>query len=112
MSSAPHELVHTTIATWTLAIQRALQGYGIEAEPLMLEAGIDPASVLDPEFRVAVVNMWKLWRLSVERTGNDAFGLQVAANLYPTHLNAMVFALQASATCAKLCSVFSVTSRW
>ncbi|HBN8269461.1 MULTISPECIES: AraC family transcriptional regulator [Pseudomonas] len=98
MSSAPHELVHTTIATWTLAIQRALQGYGIEAEPLMLEAGIDPASVLDPEFRVAVVNMWKLWRLSVERTGNDAFGLQVAANLYPTHLNAMVFALQASAT--------------
>ncbi|SEK22568.1 AraC-type DNA-binding protein [Atopomonas hussainii] len=98
MHSAPHELVHTTIATWALAIQRALQGYGIEAEPLMREAGIDPGAVLDPESRVAVVNMWKLWHLSVEKTANDAFGLQVAASLYPTHLNAMVFALQASTT--------------
>ena len=98
MSSAAHELTHTTIATWILAIQRALQVYGVEAESLMREAGIDPTLVRDPEQRVAVVNMWKLWRLCVERTGNDAFGLQVAATLYPTHLNAMVFALQASAT--------------
>lgn len=98
MSSAAHELAHTTIATWALAIQRALQGYAIEAAPLMLEAGIDPGAIRDPELRVAVVNMWKLWRLCVERTGDDAFGLQVAANLYPTHLNAMIFALQASAT--------------
>ena len=98
MSSPPHELAHTTIATWALAIQRALQGYGIEAVPLMLEAGIDPRVIRDPELRVAVVNMWKLWRLCVERTGDDSFGLQVAANLYPTHLNALIFALQASST--------------
>lgn len=98
MSNPAHELVHTTIATWLLAIQRALQAYGIEAEPLMREAGIDPLLARDPEQRVAVVNMWKLWQLCVERTGNDAFGLRVAANFYPTHLNAMIFTLQASAT--------------
>ena len=96
--SSPPGTAHTTIATWALAIQRALQGYGIEAVPLMLEAGIDPRVIRDPELRVAVVNMWKLWRLCVERTGDDSFGLQVAANLYPTHLNALIFALQASST--------------
>ena len=78
----------------------------------MLEAGIDPASVLDPEFRVAVVNMWKLWRLSVERTGNDAFGLQVAANLYPHTSMPWSLPCRPAPLCAKLCSVFSVTSRW
>ena len=81
MSSPPHELAHTTSATWALAIQRALQGYGIEAVPLMLEAGIDPREIRDPELRVAVVNMWKLWRLCVERTGDDSLGLQDAANI-------------------------------
>lgn len=98
MSNAAHELAHTTIATWTLAIQRALLTSGIEADTLLREVGIDAQSIRDPEQRVTVATMWRLWRLSVAHTGNDAFGLLVAESLYPTHLNALLSALQASST--------------
>lgn len=98
MQTAAHELAHTTIATWVLAVERALQVAGVEPAALMREVGVDPQLIRDPERRITVANMWKLWRAAVEKTGDDAFGLRVAEHLFPTHLNALLFALQASTT--------------
>ena len=98
MQTNPHELGHTTIATWALAIERALLAAGVDPLPLFAAAGIPHDIISDAEQRIPVANMWKLWRAAVEKTANDAFGLEAAEYMFPTYLNALLFAMQASAS--------------
>jgi len=87
---------HTTIGTWALAINRALKGKGFDSAPIFKEVGIDLSSLKNPDFRIPVSTMHKLWRKATELTEDDAFGLTVAENVFPTHLSALLFALQSS----------------
>lgn len=87
---------HTTLATWALAIERALIAEGHDPAPLFNIANIDRAMINNPEARLPIMSMWALWRAAVEHTGNDAFGITVAEHVFPTHLNALLFAIQSS----------------
>ena len=91
------ETEHTTLASWALAIERAVQKQAIDIAPLYQRSGIDRTLLSEPEARILTTDMWKLWHVAVDMSGDDAFGLYVAQSIFPTHLNALVFALQASA---------------
>lgn len=87
---------HTTLATWALAIERALLSLGHDPEPLFAQAGIERGLISNPEARIPTVSMWALWRCAIEKTQDDAFGITVAEHVFPTHLNALLFAIQSS----------------
>lgn len=87
---------HTTLATWALAIERALLSLGHDPEPLFTQAGIERELINNPEARIPTISMWALWRLAIEKTEDDAFGITVAEHVFPTHLNALLFAIQSS----------------
>ncbi|GLQ30438.1 AraC family transcriptional regulator [Litoribrevibacter albus] len=89
---------HTTLATWALAVERALQTEGADTVEIFKKANIDRNTLLETDARIPVSTMWQLWRAAVEITGNDAIGIRVAETLFPTHLNALMFAMQASET--------------
>lgn len=81
---------YTTISAWPLAIAKALQQRGIEPTALLQQAGIDyQALQQDPDGRVDIRCMTRLWHLSEQQTGDSAFGLSVAACAMPTHFRAL-----------------------
>lgn len=92
-----HHDEHTTLASWALAIERALLRHDVDTKAMFAELGIDYQQLCVPEARLPTRTMWTIWQAALEKTSDDAFGLQVAQGVFPTHLNALVFALQASA---------------
>ncbi len=89
---------HTTLASWALAIERALLAEGVDSEDVFRKAEINRDELLATDARIPVIKMWQLWRAAVSASNNDAIGIRVAETLFPTHLNALMFALQASET--------------
>jgi AraC-like DNA-binding protein len=92
-----HQEEHTTLASWALAIERALLRHDVDTKAMFAELGIDYQQLCEPEARLPTRVMWTIWHAALQQTKDDAFGLQVAQGVFPTHLNALVFALQASA---------------
>lgn len=86
----------TTIASWAHVVCTAIEARGVNTEPLLLRANISPDSLLDPEGRIPVSKMTRLWALAVEATGDDAFGLSVPNYIQPTTFHALGFALMVS----------------
>lgn len=81
-----------------LPVASALRLRGEDPVALMEAAGIDPAKVADPEWRVC----WDTWNVfmaeCVERTGEEAFGLLAAEQLRPQVLRSLGLAWLASDT--------------
>ncbi|WP_220811679.1 AraC family transcriptional regulator [Pseudomonas paralcaligenes] len=92
--------VHT-IATWALAVSRALEAEGFASAALLGEAGIDPAWLNDSDRRIPVALMSRLWRAARRVSGDDCFGLRVARHCFPTDFHGLLFAIQSSATIAE-----------
>jgi AraC-like DNA-binding protein len=88
----------TSLASWGLAMAKALQSRGCDAESLFARAGLDFAALGDPEARYPVQTTALLWRLAVEATGDPSFGLEVARHTSPTTFHALGFSLAASAS--------------
>lgn len=88
----------TALASWARAIRKALLAQRLDADALLQQAGIDPATLADPDARVPVVQTSRLWRLAVTATGDEALGLKVAREVQPTTFHALGYALAASAT--------------
>jgi AraC-like DNA-binding protein len=86
----------STLATLILPIAKALRLQGIDPMQLMDEAGIDAASVINPDRRIPVANMRALWRLAGEASGDEAFGLLAAEQLQPATLQGLGLAVLAS----------------
>ncbi|WP_430459553.1 AraC family transcriptional regulator [Thalassolituus sp. LLYu03] len=85
MSASP-----TTIAAWALAICKALRASGFDPAPLLDEQGLDLAQLeKEPESRIAIDTMTRFWLRVEERTGNPAFGLEVARHVQPMHFRAL-----------------------
>lgn len=96
MSSTPAQ--HSTLATFVLPIAQTLRQHGVDAMAVMEQAGIDPASVINPDRRVAPAAMQRLLALCVEATGDEAFGLLAAEQTQPQVLNGLGLAWLASDT--------------
>jgi AraC-like DNA-binding protein len=88
----------TTINTWAIALVRTLDARGCDGRGLLREAGLDPALLGDPNGRVPVSGMVRLWRLAVAATGDACLGLKVAAHVQPATFHSLGLALLASQT--------------
>lgn len=104
----------STLASWSRAVRRALREAGCDAEALFREAGLDPERLDDPQARYPIARSTKLWRLAVQATGNEAFGLAAARRAELTSFHALGFAVMASPTlgdafarCARYLAVVS-----
>lgn len=88
----------TTLTSWSRAVRRALDNHGCDSAALFAQAGLDLAALNDPTARYSLSSTTKLWRLSVEATGNPCFGLEVASAVTQTTFHALGYSLAASST--------------
>ncbi|MFO8111835.1 MAG: AraC family transcriptional regulator [Desulfosalsimonadaceae bacterium] len=88
----------TTISTWTATVLQAVQSYGYAAENLLAEAGIDEKLLSDPDARIRIEEMSRLWKLAVRVTGDACVGLNAASHIRPTTFHALGFALMVSSS--------------
>ncbi len=86
----------TTLNTWANALVRTLQARGCDADDLLRRAGLDPGMLKDPNGRVPVRNMARLWALAVRETGDPCLGLKAAAFVQPATFHGLGMALLAS----------------
>lgn len=89
---------HTVLASWARVIRRTLDASGCDSAHLLHEAGLSTEMLNDPNGRCPAQAMAKLWRLSAQATGDDAFGLKVARHVMPTSFHALWQAQSASQT--------------
>ncbi|EIK96252.1 AraC family transcriptional regulator [Pseudomonas sp. M47T1] len=87
-----------TIATWAQVIARTLEAQGIASGPLLHEAGIGRFNLHDPNQRIELEGMSAFWRAARRASGDECFGLRVAACSYPTDFHGLQFAVQSSST--------------
>jgi AraC-like DNA-binding protein len=88
----------TALASWAIAIRKALDAAGVDSAALFREAGLDRAALDDPDARYPVEKTTRLWQLAVAATGDSGFGLKVASQVTPTTFHALGYAIAASAT--------------
>jgi AraC-like DNA-binding protein len=106
--------VSTTIGSYGLAIQKALEANGYDAAGLFAAAGMDSAPSNDPLQRLTTAQVAALFRECVKLTGNPAVGLTVARFMHPSTLHALGYSLLASSTlrdcCERLVNYFRLAS--
>jgi AraC-like DNA-binding protein len=104
----------TALTSWAKAIRRALDAAGQDSARLFAAAGLDAALLDDPSARYPVAATTRLWRLAVDATDDDGFGLSVARHVGQTTFHALGYALNASATLheafARVLRYFAVVS--
>jgi AraC-like DNA-binding protein len=88
----------TALGSWGLAIVAALRSRGTDAEPLLAQVGLSLEALADPNRRHALEVTTRLWRLSVQATGDPAFGIEVARHTTYQTFHALGFAVATSAT--------------
>ncbi|MDX1496909.1 MAG: AraC family transcriptional regulator [Salinisphaeraceae bacterium] len=86
----------TTLSSWVRCIKAALDARGIDSLALFAQAGLDPSSLSDPNARYPQAGITALWRLAVQASGDEAFGLDVSRQVNQTTFHAMGYSLLAS----------------
>ena len=104
----------TTIGTYGLAIQKALEANGYDATGIFAAAGITHVPTKDPTERLSTAEIAALFKECVTLTGNPAVGLTVARFMHPSTLHALGYSLLASSTlrdcCERLANYFRLVS--
>ncbi len=89
----------TTLASVTALLATSLrEEYGIDPEPIFLQADLPLATPESPQLRYPLVKMRKLWALSREASGDEAIGLKTGWYAKPTHFYAFGYSWLASST--------------
>ncbi len=105
----------TTLASTTAVLATSLQAeYGIDPEPIFLQAGLPLTPPESPQLRYPLVKLRQLWDLSREASGDEAIGLKTGRYAKPTHFYAFGYSWLASSTLLgamrRLTSYFQVMS--
>lgn len=104
----------TTIASYSLAIRKALEANGYDASDVFEAAGVHHTPSHDPLERLTTNQVAALFRESVKLSNNPAFGLTVARFMHPSSIHALGYALLASSTmrdaCERLVYYFRIAS--
>ena len=79
-------------------MMRTLRSYGLDTEALFAQVGLASPTSFTSQDRVEAVAMQKLWRLAVEQTADEAFGIRFAQQLHPMSLHGLGFSWMASDT--------------
>ncbi len=88
----------STITSWARLIWEGLGTYGLDADSVFRDVGLDPEALKDSGARYSVPAMGRLWRAATERSGDPCFGLVAAAQWHPTTWHGLGYAWLASAT--------------
>ena len=92
-------LAQTTLATVVRAIAKTLDvQYGIDPLPIFQRIGIEFDHINGNELRLPVTTLSILWQRCAESSGDEAFGLRVAAHTGAVNLYGIDLALYASQT--------------
>jgi AraC-like DNA-binding protein len=89
----------TTLASITAVLETSLrEEYGIDPEPIFLQAGLPMAPPGSPQLRYPLAKIRELWALSKEASGDEAIGLKTGWCVKPAHLYAFGYSWLASST--------------
>lgn len=92
----------TSLASWVLAVKRAVEGQGVDAEALMREVGMDLGLLNDPLARFPARQTLAFWQRAIEATQDPLLGLAVARHINPLTFHALGYAGLASRDLADL----------
>ncbi|GIU09546.1 MULTISPECIES: AraC family transcriptional regulator [unclassified Shewanella] len=93
---------YSTIAAWSLAIARALSVSNIEPSALFKQVGLDLDELeAQPDARVDIDKMTRLWQAAEKASTSAAFGLTVGRYAYPMHFHNLGKLLMASDSLAQ-----------
>jgi len=89
----------STLASTTALLAAALrEDYGIDPEPIYLQAGISLRPPETPQLRYPISKIRKLWELARIASGDDAIGLKTGGHAKPAHFYAFGYSWLASST--------------
>ncbi len=89
----------TTLASATALLETSLrEEYGIDPEPIFVQAGLALTRPESPQLRYPLVKIRKLWGLSREASGDEEIGLKTGRYAKPTHFYAFGYSWLASST--------------
>ena len=86
-----------------VTIYQTLESYGVDADQVMRNAGVDLARVQDPTTRLEPSVHRRIVGEAVERTGDCSFGLRFSDFVHPTSFHALGLALLSSSTLSAFC---------
>ena len=95
MNLAPEPSV---LASWVRTIVDALEAQGATPGEVLQAAGLEADALTDPNARISVVAMARLWRRAAERVGDPAFGLKASKYIRHTTFHALGTSVLASST--------------
>lgn len=97
MPNEPTRSATTSVGS-AAAIVRALEARGLDGRAIARDAGIAAPVLGDPDARVPLPALTRLWGLAVAATGDPCLGLAVPRFATPTSLHGLGYAVTASAT--------------
>jgi len=86
----------TLAATVRLIVETLETEYGLKAEALFKDAGLDMSKLSLPGARYPFSKLQLLWHSAVEKTGDQCFGLVAGTHIRPTSFHALGFSWLAS----------------
>lgn len=94
----------SVIAGYGLTIARALEFAGVDPNRVFAAAGIKEPLSNDPLKRLSLDNVTELYRVCVEVTGDEYFGLKVAKFMHASTLHALGYGMLASTSLMDFCT--------
>ena len=72
----------TLISCWVQVAHRAATRFGLDADAIFVDAGIDPAVLYQPESRIPSHKVKSVWEMSAKLSGCPTYGLRAAEVAY------------------------------
>lgn len=91
-------MAHTTIATASQALWLTLRGYGIDADRLFRDQGVDTSRWHEQGARFEDALLDELWSSALKASGDPCLGLRIADHWHPSQLHALGYAWLVSDT--------------
>lgn len=93
----------THFAPATSLLWKYLESIDIDPEPLFKSSGIDPVLLQNPNARISVTNVDKLWQSVSQVIEDPCFAIDMAEFWHPSQIGALGYALLASSTLRRAC---------
>lgn len=77
---------HTTVASIVSVLGKLLDYYGLDKYKIAEQVGIDTTITYQPNDRISVSKLQKVWDIAQEETGDDSIGLTYATMIQPASL--------------------------
>ena len=86
-----------------IVIAQTLESYGVNADEVFQQAGIEFQKAVKPDSRISIKAMMRLIEVVKEKSGDPCFGLKFAEFVHPTSYHALGLALLSSSNLRSFC---------